>query len=237
MVKLRRQRISKRTVDSFSAEGKDAVFWDSELQGFGVRVYPTGSKVYIVQTRSGGKSRRFTLGRRGMIGADEARHLWSSPTCRPSKIRPGRRSSRTFLHFPFPVNAGTVLPVHVGGMPSRRQYCLLRIGIRKFYDSDPEGRVALTRRTGIPALGPLSGKQRCNPSCRSGTEVPSTPILPLRNLSSVVPVLRGAGNERKAGGRKVGNSPPLGARDRPHTEKHRIRFDDRSCNTRAQAPK
>ena len=75
MVKLRRRRLSKRTVDSLSVEDKDAVFWDSELQGFGVRVYPTGSKVYIVQTRSSGKSRRFTLGRHGVIGADEARHL------------------------------------------------------------------------------------------------------------------------------------------------------------------
>ena len=75
MVKLRRRRLSKRTVDNLSVEDKDAVFWDSELQGFGVRVYPTGTKVYIVQTRSGGKSRRFTLGRHGVIGADEARHL------------------------------------------------------------------------------------------------------------------------------------------------------------------
>lgn len=75
MVKLRRRRLSKRTVDSLSVKGKDAVFWDSELQGFGVRVYPTGTKVYIVQTRSGGKSRRFTLGRHGVITADEARHL------------------------------------------------------------------------------------------------------------------------------------------------------------------
>ena len=75
MVKLRRRRISKRTVDSLSVEGKDAVFWDSEIPGFGVRVYPSGSKVYIVQTRSDGKSRRFTLGRHGLIGADEARRL------------------------------------------------------------------------------------------------------------------------------------------------------------------
>jgi len=75
MVKLRRQRLSKRTVDSLAVEGKDAVFWDSEIPGFGVRVYPSGSKVYIVQTRSAGKSRRFTLGRHGLIGADEARHL------------------------------------------------------------------------------------------------------------------------------------------------------------------
>ncbi len=75
MVKLRRRRISKRTVDSLSVEGKDAVFWDSEIQGFGVRVYPSGSKVYIVQTRSGGRSRRFTLGRHGVLTADQARRL------------------------------------------------------------------------------------------------------------------------------------------------------------------
>ena len=32
----------KRTVNMLSVEGKDAVFWDNELTGFGVRVYPSG---------------------------------------------------------------------------------------------------------------------------------------------------------------------------------------------------
>ena len=75
MVKVRRRRTSKRTVDSLAVEGKDAVFRDGEIQGFGVRVHPFGSKVYIVQTRSGGNSRRLTLGRHGVITEDEARHL------------------------------------------------------------------------------------------------------------------------------------------------------------------
>ena len=73
MVKLQRRKISKRTVDSLSVEGKEVVFWDQEFQGFGVRVYPSGAKVYIAQSRAGGKSRRITLGRHGVITPDQAR--------------------------------------------------------------------------------------------------------------------------------------------------------------------
>ncbi|MCY4394857.1 MAG: tyrosine-type recombinase/integrase [Rhodospirillaceae bacterium] len=73
MAKLKYRSISKRTVDALSVEDRDAVFWDDRLPGFGVRVYPSGSKVYVVQTRHDGKSRRVTLGRHGVITADAAR--------------------------------------------------------------------------------------------------------------------------------------------------------------------
>ena len=46
--------ISKRIVDSLSVEGKDAVFWDHDLPGFGVRVYPSGRKVYV--SKVGGRA-------------------------------------------------------------------------------------------------------------------------------------------------------------------------------------
>ena len=72
MAKLQRRSISKRTVEALSVE-KDMVFWDSELPGFGVRVYPSGSKVYIIQTRAKGKSKRVTVGRHGVITAEQAR--------------------------------------------------------------------------------------------------------------------------------------------------------------------
>ena len=52
---------------------KDTVYWDSELPGFGVRAYATGSRVYVVQTRARGRSRRVTIGRHGLITPDEAR--------------------------------------------------------------------------------------------------------------------------------------------------------------------
>ncbi len=73
MAKLRRKKISHRTVEALTVE-KDTVFWDSELSGFGVRVYPTGSKFYIVQTRPRGRpGKRVTIGRHGVITPAEAR--------------------------------------------------------------------------------------------------------------------------------------------------------------------
>ena len=73
MAKLKRTTISRRTVERLKTD-RDTVFWDSELLGFGVRVYPTGRKVYVVQTRAGGKDgKRVTVGRHGVITPEEAR--------------------------------------------------------------------------------------------------------------------------------------------------------------------
>ena len=72
MAKLKRRTISRRTVERLSVE-RDTVYWDRTLSGFGVRVYATGSKVYVVQTRSGGRSKRVTIGRHGVVTAEQAR--------------------------------------------------------------------------------------------------------------------------------------------------------------------
>ena len=50
MAKLGRRSISRRAVEALKVD-KDRVFWDSKQPGFGVRVYPSGAKHYIVQTR------------------------------------------------------------------------------------------------------------------------------------------------------------------------------------------
>ena len=65
--------ISKRTVGGLAVEGRDAVFWDRELPGFGVRVYPSGRKIYVVQSRGPGGSKRITLGRHGELTVEQAR--------------------------------------------------------------------------------------------------------------------------------------------------------------------
>ena len=53
MARLEYRSISKRTVDGLSVGDKDAVFWDRELSGFGVRVYPSGAKVVSVRSGRG----------------------------------------------------------------------------------------------------------------------------------------------------------------------------------------
>ena len=59
-------------MEALSVE-KDTVFWDRELQGFGVRVYPSGSRYYVVQSRGPEGQKRVTVGRHGVISADQAR--------------------------------------------------------------------------------------------------------------------------------------------------------------------
>ena len=77
MAKLQYRTVSARTVEALSVE-KDTVFWDTHLKGFGVRVYPSGSKMYVVQSRGPAGARRVTVGRHGVVSADRARRRAAS---------------------------------------------------------------------------------------------------------------------------------------------------------------
>ena len=46
---------------------------DCEVAGFRVRVYPSGRKIYVVQSRGPGGSKRITLGRHGELTVEQAR--------------------------------------------------------------------------------------------------------------------------------------------------------------------
>ena len=72
MARFRHRTLSSRTVGRLKVE-RDTVFWDRELTGFGVRVYPSGSKVYVAQARGREGPKRVTVGRHGVLNAEQAR--------------------------------------------------------------------------------------------------------------------------------------------------------------------
>ena len=53
--------------------GKDTILFDKTLPGFGLRIHPSGRKVYIVQARIEGRSRRIVIARHGEMELAEAR--------------------------------------------------------------------------------------------------------------------------------------------------------------------
>jgi integrase len=66
-----RGKITKRSVDALkaTADGAEAVLWDTELKGFGARVQRGGAKSYVLHYRAGGGRgaplRKLTIGRHG----------------------------------------------------------------------------------------------------------------------------------------------------------------------------
>jgi integrase len=66
-------KLTKRVVDAAGPRDKDYVVWDDELPGFGLRVFTSGKRSYVIQYRSLGRSRRYTIGLHGVWTAESAR--------------------------------------------------------------------------------------------------------------------------------------------------------------------
>ena len=67
-------RLSKRTIDALQPKEREYFVWDEDMPGFGIRVQPSGFKGYMIQYRDGsGRTRRHSIGRHGILTADEAR--------------------------------------------------------------------------------------------------------------------------------------------------------------------
>lgn len=66
-------KLTKRAVDAALPDEKDYVVWDDELPGFGLRVFTSGKRSYVIQYRSSGRSRRYTIGLHGVWTAETAR--------------------------------------------------------------------------------------------------------------------------------------------------------------------
>jgi integrase len=73
-------KLTLRTIEAaeLPPKGKERMVWDDELPGFGLRLFGSGKKVFIVRYRVGGRAgtrRRLKLGTYGVLTPDEARRL------------------------------------------------------------------------------------------------------------------------------------------------------------------
>jgi integrase len=69
------KKLTKKTVESIKPDPlKDVFVWDSELKGFGLRVFSTGRRTYFLQYRNSfGRTGRHKLGVHGVMTAEAAR--------------------------------------------------------------------------------------------------------------------------------------------------------------------
>ena len=93
-----REKITKRTVEAVASGRRDVFLWDNELRGFGCKVTPTGSRIYVLQYSLNNRDHRVTIGRHGVdVTAEQARQeAWrlrgivaagENPTYDPSRDR------------------------------------------------------------------------------------------------------------------------------------------------------
>jgi len=69
-------KLTKRLVEAIEPEAEIVTLWDSEIKGFGVRVRPSGKRVYILKYRNRqGRQRKPSLGVHGAITTEQARKL------------------------------------------------------------------------------------------------------------------------------------------------------------------
>jgi integrase len=102
---IEQSRIGKRVVDALTPAKARQVIWDTEISGFGVRVYSTGRKVYVLKYRVGGgrtgRVRWALIGTHGSITPDQARDIakrWAAEVAQggdPAGVREERRKAPT----------------------------------------------------------------------------------------------------------------------------------------------
>lgn len=75
-------KLTKRIVDAADVREKDYFLWDDELPGFGLRIFSSGKRSYLIQYRAAGRTRRYTIGLHG---------VWTPETARQeAKVQLGR---------------------------------------------------------------------------------------------------------------------------------------------------
>ena len=94
-------RLTDASVDRLRPREREFTVWDSRVPGLGVRVRPGGGKSYVLLLRSGGRSRRASLGPVSLRTVDEARRdcLVRQAAHEPQSEPAPRRAVPSFREF------------------------------------------------------------------------------------------------------------------------------------------
>jgi len=97
-----RARLTKRLVEGVPPDTRDTIVWDTEVKGFGLKVTPTGKRVYFLYYRNADDyERRPKIGLHGLVTCDQARlkaQLWLGEVAAgkdPSEEKQARRRAVT----------------------------------------------------------------------------------------------------------------------------------------------
>jgi integrase len=71
-------RLTKKYIETFVYEGippQRDVRWDDDVSGFGIRIYPSGKKAFVLSYRINNRKHLLTIGDFGILTLDQARKL------------------------------------------------------------------------------------------------------------------------------------------------------------------
>ena len=70
-------KLTKSAIDKAVFQGTSNraayILWDNEIPGFGIRIYPSGKKSFVISYRFNGRSRQQTIGAYGVFTLDQAK--------------------------------------------------------------------------------------------------------------------------------------------------------------------
>jgi integrase len=80
MAKREKRKLTKRVIDAISPSAERFVIFDTDIKGFGLRVFPSGQKSWIFEYKGGeggrrAVTRRVTIGASNKLTSDEARKI------------------------------------------------------------------------------------------------------------------------------------------------------------------
>jgi integrase len=70
--------LTKRSIDAFKYQGPEPrrdIRWDDEISGFGIRIYPSGKKSFVLSYRNEGVKKLLVIGTYGVITLVQARDI------------------------------------------------------------------------------------------------------------------------------------------------------------------